>query len=109
MTSYSFERFDFLPGAIVFGDEAHRQWRVCVPEQHGVDAGLGPDALAALGADNERIVGRVVCRLEDGTPAVAALYLDVEGGLHWGKPFPAPEAVTVHGWPPPPLGRGGMT
>ena len=103
MASCSSERFDFLPGALVFENDERTKWRVRVPAQQGLDAGLRPDAIAALGAEIDRIVGRVICRFKDGRPALAALYLDAEGGLHWGKPFPAPETVTLNGWPPPAL------
>ena len=82
MASYSSERFDFLPGALVFENDERTKWRVRVPAQQGLDAGLRPDAIAALDADKDRIVGRVICRFKNGRPALAALYLDAEGGLH---------------------------
>jgi hypothetical protein len=93
MASYSIIRFDFLPGTIVLEDGEPTNWRVRAPLQQGLDAGLRPDLIAALGANKDRVVGRVVCRIEDGTEALAALYLDAEGGLHWGEPFPVAENV----------------
>jgi len=78
MASYQIERFEFLPGCIVFEGDDRTKWSVRLPAQQGLDAGLGADPIAALGANKDRIVGRVICRFEDGTPALAALYLDAE-------------------------------
>jgi hypothetical protein len=87
MASYQVDGFEFLPGCIVFEGDERTKWCVCLPSQRGLDAGLGADAITALGANKDRIVGRAVCRLEDGTPALAALYLDAEERLHWGEPY----------------------
>lgn len=91
MTSYEIHRFEFLPDAVELLNDEGSKWRVRLPPNgSSLDAGLRPDHIAALGAFKERVVGRLVCRFKDGTPALAALYLDMEGHLHWGKPFPAP-------------------
>jgi hypothetical protein len=87
MASYQIEAFEFLSGCIVFEDDERTKWRVRLPPEGLLDCGLGSDALAALGADKDRVVGRVICRLKDGAPALAALYLDSGGELHWGEPY----------------------
>jgi len=95
MTSYLIEGFEFLPGAIVFEDEHRTKWRVCVPPQSGLDLGLGTDVISALGANKDRIVGRVICRFKDGTPASSALYLDAGGDLHWSDPLPVQDFTSL--------------
>lgn len=89
MTSYQIEGFQFLDGCIVFEDDLRTKWSVRLPPNGGAEAGPWADQIPAFDAIKERVVGRVVCRFKDGSPAFAALYLDVEGELHWTEPVAA--------------------
>ena len=40
MASYQIERFEFLPGCIVFEGDDRTKWSVRLPAQQGLDAGL---------------------------------------------------------------------
>ena len=87
-SGYQIEAFEFLPDAIEFLSDDGSKWRVR-PSLDGVlNGGSWADLFAAFGTEVDRIVGRVVCRLKDGTPAMGALYLDAEGHLHWTSPVP---------------------
>ena len=53
-----------------------------------VDRSERPDDESTLAALGDGVVGMLVGNLKDGTPAIAALYLNADGSVRHGSPQP---------------------